>query len=113
MVENASDGAVMTRVDGMVMLPSRHRGALRHVSGFAVVVAALLFAGSVVLAILSEVQSDYFGTRSEASGGFDSTVFPPFDDLTWLMAMVSPLLTGACLALTITLRRLTRPYWSQ
>ena len=75
-VENASDGAVMSQVDGMVMLPSRHRDALRHVSGFAVVVAALFFAGSVVLAILSEVQSDYLATLSEASGAFDSAVSP-------------------------------------
>ena len=67
-------------------------------------VAAVVFAASVVQAILAQIQSDYLGNRSEASGGFDSTVFPPFDVLTWLLAIASPLLTGSLLVIAVVTR---------
>jgi hypothetical protein len=74
----------------------------------AVVVAAVVFAGSIVQAILSQIQSDYLGNRSEASGGFDPTVFPPFDVLTWLMAIATPVLTGSLLVIAVLTRILAQ-----
>jgi hypothetical protein len=69
-----------------------------------VAVAAVVFVGSIVDAILAQVQSDYLGSRSEASGDFDPSVFPPFDVLTWLMAIAAPLFTGSLLVLAIAAR---------
>jgi hypothetical protein len=70
--------------------------------------SAVLFVGTIVFAVLTEIQSDYLGALSEAKGGFDPTVFPPHSTVTWVMAMGAPVLTGALFALVVVARRIVR-----
>jgi hypothetical protein len=83
---------------------TRRPAVVRRLLTSTVAVAAVVFAWSIVSAILAQIQSDYLGNRSEASGGFDPTVFPPFDVLSWLMAIAAPLLTGSLLVLAVAAR---------
>ncbi|MGA0568378.1 hypothetical protein ACO2Q7_13675 [Rathayibacter sp. KR2-224] len=98
MIDATSDNVVPPAAD------TRRPQVLRRLLTATVAVAVVMFAWSITTAILAQVQSDYLGNRSEASGGFDPTVFPPFDVLTWLMAIAAPLSTGSLLVLTITAR---------
>lgn len=65
---------------------------------------AVLVAVLVVLAVLVDGQSDILAARSEAGGGFDPSVFPPFDDAIWVLANGAAALAVVILVVLVVLR---------
>ncbi len=86
------------------LTPTQHRSTLALILNAAIAVGGLLFLASLLHAALAMVQSDYLGAKSEAAGGFDPTVFPPYDTVTWLIALAAPVGIGALLGLIIAAR---------
>lgn len=70
----------------------------------AVALGGVLLVAAILNAVLTEAQSDYLGSKSEAGGGFDASVFPPFSNVTWLLAMSAPVALGLLLGVLVTLR---------
>lgn len=70
----------------------------------ATVVSAVSLAGAIVIAVFVDVQSDYLGARSEQTGGFDPSVFPPWNGALWLIGNMFPVLIAILLVLLILAR---------
>jgi len=70
----------------------------------AIVLSAVALAVSIVIAVFIDVQSDYLGTRSEQTGLFDPSVFPPSNGALWLIGNVFPLLMAILLVTLIVAR---------
>lgn len=66
-------------------------------AGIVITTAAL--AVSIVIAVMIDVQSGYLANRSESTGGFDPTVFPPFNEALWVIGNLFPWLISLALAL--------------
>lgn len=70
----------------------------------AIVVSAVALAVAIVIAVFVDVQSDFLGERSEQSGGFDPSVFPPWNGALWLISNIFPVLVAILLVLLIVAR---------
>jgi hypothetical protein len=70
----------------------------------AIVVSAVSLAVAIVIAVFVDVQGDYLGARSEQTGGFDPSVFPPWNGALWMIGNMFPFLLAILLALLIVAR---------
>ena len=70
----------------------------------AIVVSAVSLAVAIVIAVFVDVQSDYLGARSEQTGGFDPSVFPPWNGALWLIGNLFPVLIAILLVMLIVAR---------
>jgi H+/Cl- antiporter ClcA len=75
----------------------------------AIVVSAVALAVAIVIAVLVDIQSDFLGTQSEQSGGFDPSVFPPWNGALWLIGNMFPVLLAVLLAILIVARIIAGP----
>ena len=67
-------------------------------------VAAVSLAVAIVIAVFVDVQSDYLGARSEQTGCFDPSVFPPWNGALWLIGNMFPVLMAILLVMLIVTR---------
>lgn len=67
-------------------------------------VAAVSLAVAIVIAVFVDVPSDYLGARSEQTGGFDPSVFPPWNGALWLIGNMFPVLMAILLVILIVAR---------
>ena len=70
----------------------------------AIVVSAVSLAVAIVIAVFVDVQSDYLGARSEQTGSFDPSVFPPWNGALWLIGNMFPVLIAVLLVILIVAR---------
>ncbi|HEY8912456.1 hypothetical protein [Lacisediminihabitans sp.] len=77
---------------------------LRVMLTAAIVVSAVALAVAIVIAVFVDVQSDYLGARSEQTGGFDPSVFPPWNGALWLIGNMFPVLLAILLVMLIAAR---------
>jgi len=70
----------------------------------AIVVSAVSLAVAMVIAVFVDVQSDYLGARSEQTGSFDPSVFPPWNGALWLIGNMFPVLIAVLLVILIVAR---------
>jgi hypothetical protein len=78
--------------------------ALRMLFTAAIVLSAVAFGVAIVIAVLIDVQTDYLGSRSEQTGLFDPSVFPPGNEALWLIGNAFPALLAILLGMLIAVR---------
>ena len=67
-------------------------------------VAVVSLAVAIVIAVFVDVQSDYLGARSEQTGGFNPSVFSPWNGAPWLIGNMFPVLMVILLLVLIVAR---------
>jgi len=94
----------MVRLMSEVNRVYRTAPQLKLVLTAAIVVSAVALAVAIMIAVFVDVQGDYLGERSEQSGGFDPSVFPPWNGALWLIGNMFPVLLGILLVMLIVAR---------